>query len=195
MTDFDVQAAGLEILISTLTELGDKLRRFSAEPLGEEPLPPVCTTLRAATGLLDELGRQAPGHGYTRLAGSLSRVLDGWADSPAQYDPQYQPALDLLAAWLEDLFQRLDSGQDVAELAANRRWRLIADTFSDAGTCLAVFTRLETALLDWQSVWSDQELDPASEARLHQRWQEVRRQADALFANQWMNRFPPDPKP
>ena len=184
MNDFTDSASGPACLNDYLAELLNELRLFDGPPAHAGHLPACLPRLKVAAGLLVQIDRESPGHGYAPLGLTLRSLLDLWEASPGLFAPRLRDGLDALAAWCDVLLARLDAGETAAELARDGRWLLLTDALRRAGTCLAVFSELEGALRAWEEAWSDCELDAAVEADLRRQWRGLRAYADALFAHQ-----------
>ncbi len=181
MADIDRLENYADLVIRSLAELADRLRRSLPGSAGESPVPVCISRLEVSAALFNNLVLPPPADSLQGLGGALYGLLAAMEDAPAGTPGFLEPVLLDLAEVLESILRRLDEGETSAQLARDPAWLQILSRLESAGTPLEIMDELDASARRWEDRWCEDDLSPALEQELRRRWRTFRDYGDAMF--------------
>ncbi len=177
MTDIRSSGNYLGLVARSVAELVDQLRLSAGEP-SADALPPAGTSrLRVAARLLPLTGDTS----CARLGRALEQLVEELANSPGRDLSALEPALEVLAQAVEELFAGLDAGRDAMVLGDDPVWLGVLSRLAVAGSALEVMEDLDRCARQWEVRWADRQLPAEVEEQLQRRWSTYREYGNAVF--------------
>lgn len=186
-------AAFPDLLAGHLAKLNQQLRHLLAHPPASGPLAgadagparSVINRLQVAAALLTAQmpAHDALGASLQRLGAALGELVSGLAATPGSLPRHLLPPMRQLAAFLDEIFARLDRDDDLRDLDRDLRWETILAAFINAGTVLQTLDEVEDQMQAWSRRYGDRDLSVSQEQTLRRRWAQLRSLGDSLFGN------------
>lgn len=183
MSDVPGPGSFLNLLNQTMAELSQRLRHFSCVQGEEVPLSICLPRLKVAARLLKWVGDTDSNQGVTVLGREVGHLIQEIEDLPNLDCSELEPVLESLAEALEDLFTRLDSGEQTPTIFEDPVWLTVISHLENAGSPLEVMDRLDKVAQDWESRWAGASLNGKQECDLQSRWLTFREYGDAMFGS------------
>jgi len=181
VADIDRLENYADLVIRSLAELADRLRRSPPGPAGESPVPACIPRLEVSAALFNDLVLPPPAGSLPGLGKALYGLLAAMEDAPAGTPGFLEPVLADLAEVLESILRRLDEGETSAQLARDPAWLQILSRLESAGTPLEIMDELDARARRWEDRWCEDDLPPDVEQELRRRWRTFRDYGDAMF--------------
>ncbi len=177
------------ILAGHLAKLNHRLRHLHVEGELTGPLAApglaygVVARLQVAARLLAHPAAAGTGGdpSLQRLGLVLGEFLTGLGQPPRILPAYLMPPLEQLSAFLAEVFDRLDAGQEPSTICADVGWSSLVASFVDAGRPWQCLDEMERGLRAWSAEHPRTELSPADQDELRRRWHRLRNCGDTLF--------------
>ncbi len=177
------------LLAGHLAKLNHQLRHLLAD--GLDPAPgkdagqahAVICRLRVAAALLSapDEGQGAEQAPLQRLGLVLSELVAGIGDKSNCLPAYLLSPLGQLAEFLDQVFERLDAGEEPCDVCDDIRWEALLAAFINAGTVLQALDEVEEKMQAWSRRYAESDLSVSQEEALQCRWALLRDFGDTLF--------------
>ncbi len=164
-----------------LAELESRLRLFPVNSHGEAASWSVLSRLGVQAKLLTGLAGESDQDDFLKFSQALDSLVSLGLEEPLAIPEQWREGMYLLAAFMDDLAQGLDSGESLAQWLDDPQWSRLISWFTHFQTPYLVMDQLEELLLQWQNSWCDEAFEQDQELELQKKWARLRKFGDALF--------------